>query len=77
VFLFVHVIRVSHPSVLIGSTAYARKLVDRFFMKYTQIDLREIEPHDHKFRNLIANSRFEIAFEGRPKGYKAPNCKTD
>jgi hypothetical protein len=26
-------------------------------------------------KNLIASSRLEIAFEGRPKGYKTPNYK--
>jgi hypothetical protein len=73
--LLVHVIHVSHPSALVGSAAYARELVDRFFTKYTQLDLREFERHNHKFRNLIASSRLEIAFEGKPKGYKVPNYK--
>jgi len=71
----VHVIHVSQLSVLLGSAAYARELVDRFFTKYTRMDLREIEPHNHNFRNLIASSRLEIAFEGRPKGHKIPNYK--
>ena len=70
-----HVIHVSQLSVLLGSAAYARELVDRFFTKYTRMDLREIEPHNHNFRNLIASSRLEIAFEGRPKGHKIPNYK--
>lgn len=63
------------PTALAGSTAYARELVDRFFTKYTLIHLRETEPHNHKFRNLITSSRLEIAFEGRPRGHKTPNCK--
>ena len=25
-----------------------------------------LEPHDYKFRNLVAESRIEIAFAGRP-----------
>jgi len=74
--LLFHVIQVSHPSALAGCTAYGREIVDRFFAKYTQIDLREIEPHNHKFRDLIASSRLEISFQGRPKGYKILNCKT-
>ena len=49
--LLVHVMHVTHPSALVGSTAYARKLVDRFSTKYTRIDLKEIELHNHKFRN--------------------------
>jgi hypothetical protein len=44
-------------------------------MKYTRIDLREIEAHNHKFRSLIASSGLEVAFEGRPKGYTIPNYK--
>jgi len=63
------------PSALAGSTAYPRELVDRFFTKYTLIHLKEIEPRNHKFRNLIASSRLEIAFEGRPRGHKTPNYK--
>jgi hypothetical protein len=49
--------------------------VDRFFKKYTHIDGSQIEPHTHKFRNLISSSRLEIVFEGRPKGYRTPNYK--
>jgi len=71
----VHLIQMSQPSALLGSTAYTRDLVERFFTKYTRIDLIEFEPHNHKFRNLIASSRLEIAFDGRPKGYKIPNYK--
>jgi hypothetical protein len=74
-FLLIHVLRVSHPAALEGSTRYAREIVDRFFSKYTQNDISHIEPHNHKFRNLIAESRLEIAFAGRPKGFKVPNYK--
>ena len=42
----------------------------------TRIDLRETEPHNYKFRTLIASSRLEVAFEGIPKGYKIPYYKT-
>jgi hypothetical protein len=66
---------VSHPSALVGSAAYARDLANRFFTKYTRIDLREFEPHNHNLRNLIDSSQLEITFEGRPKGYKIPNNK--
>ncbi len=74
-FLLIHVLHVSHPAALEGSTRYAREIVDRFFRKYTNIDVSNIEPHDNKFRNLVAESRLEIAFAGRPKGYKVPNLK--
>jgi hypothetical protein len=73
--LLVHVLHVQHPLALEGSTAYARVLVHRFFTKYTRIDLKEIEPHIHNFRNLIASSRLKVAFEGRPRGYKTSNYK--
>ena len=74
-FLLIHVLHVSHPAALEGSTRYAREIVDRFFRKYTNIDVSNIEPHDNKFRNLAAESRLEIAFAGRPKGHKVPNLK--
>jgi len=73
--LLVHVLHVSHPAALEGSTRYAREIVDGFFKKYTSTDVSHNEAHNHKFRNLIAESRLEIAFAGRPKGYKVPNQK--
>jgi hypothetical protein len=44
------------------------------FSKYTHIDISHIDPHTHTFHNLAVESRLEIAFTGRPKGYKVPNC---
>ena len=73
--LLIHVLHTSHPAALEGSTRYAREIVDRFFSKYTHIDVSNIEPHDHKFRNLTVESRLEIAFAGKPKGFKVPNYK--
>ena len=35
--------------------------------------MKEIEPHTSNFRNLIAGSLLEIAFEENPKGYRTPN----
>lgn len=74
-FLLVHVLHVSHPAALEGSTHYTREIVDGFFKKYTSIDVSYIEGHNHKFRNLTAESRLEIVFAGRPKGYKVLNYK--
>jgi hypothetical protein len=71
--LLVHVLHVSHPSALKGSTTYSRELVDRFFKKHIHIDVSQTEQPTHSLRNLIASSRLEIAFEGRPKGYRTPN----
>ena len=74
-FLLIHVLHVSHPAALEGSTYYACEIVNRFFRKYTQIDISNIDPHEHKFRPLIAQSRLEIAFAGRPRGFKVPSYK--
>jgi hypothetical protein len=74
-FLLIHVLHISHPAALEGSTRYARELVDSFFRKYTRIDISYIVPHDYKFRNIAAESRLEVAFSGRPKGFKVPNYK--
>ena len=71
--LIIHVLHVSHPDALKESTGYARKIVDGFFRKYTQIDVSHIEPHTYKFRQLQVDSRLQIAFVGKPRGYKVPN----
>jgi hypothetical protein len=73
--LLIHVLHVSHPAALEASTRYAREIVDGFFSKYTHIDVSNIEPYDYKFRNLIAESRLEIAVAGKPRGFKIPNYK--
>ena len=71
--LLIHVLHVSHPAALEGSTHYAREIVDKFFQTYTQIDTKYIDPHNHKFCNLTVGSRLEIAFVGKPRGLKVPN----
>jgi hypothetical protein len=73
--LLIHVLHVSHPAALEGTTCYAREIVDRFFKEHTHIDVSYIEPHNYKYRNLVFESRLEIAFAGRPRGYKVPNHK--
>ena len=55
-FLLIHVLHVLHPAALEGSMSYAQEIVDRFFRKYTNINVSNIEPHDYKFRNLVAES---------------------
>jgi hypothetical protein len=74
-FLLIHVLHVSHPAALQGSTRYAREIVDRFFCEHTRNDVSHIEPHNHKFHHLTVESRLEIAFAGRPRGFKVPNYK--
>jgi hypothetical protein len=71
--LLIHVLHVSHPAVLNKSTVYTRKIVDGFFRKYTRIDVNYLEPHVHQFHHLNVDSFLEIAFVGKPKGYKIPN----
>jgi len=75
IFLLIHVLHVSHPAALERSTCYAREIVDRFFIEHTQIDISHIEPHNQKFRNLVVEARLEIAFGGRPRGFKVPDYK--
>ena len=48
---------------------------NRLFKKYTQIDISYIDTHEHKFRHLIAESRLEIAFTGRPRGFNVSSYK--
>jgi hypothetical protein len=72
--LLIHVLHVSHPAALKGSTRYTRKIVDGFFREHTDIDTSHIKPHNHKFCNLADESRLEIAFAGRPRRYNVPNC---
>jgi hypothetical protein len=72
-FLVIHVLHVSQPAALEWSTHYAREIVDRFFRKYKKIDVSYIDPHEHKYRHLIAESRLEIALAGKPRGFKAPS----
>jgi len=71
--LFIHVLHVSHPAALEGSTHYAREIVDKFFQTHTQIDTKYIDQHNHKFSNLTVESPLEIAFVGKPRGLKVPN----
>jgi hypothetical protein len=73
--LLIHVLHVSHPAALEGSTRYAREIVDRFFKEHTNIDVSYTEPHNSKFCNLGVESHLEIAFAGTPKRYKVPSCK--
>ena len=64
----------SHPTALEGSMRYAREIVDGFFKEHTVIDISYIESHNQKFCNLAVESRLEIAFAGKPRKYKVPNC---
>lgn len=75
--LFVHVIGVSHPLALEGSSNYAQSLVETFFRKHTNINTNLIQEYRMKFVALKAGSRLDIAFAGRPfKTFKTPALKT-
>ena len=50
--LYVHILSVSHPSVLAGTSQYAKELVERFFKEHTSFDPSVIEPHSTKFVGL-------------------------
>jgi len=73
--LLIHILHVSHPAALEGSTHYAREIVERFFREHTNIDTSYIEQYNSRFRNLTVESRLEIAFAGRPRNFKVPNYK--
>jgi hypothetical protein len=72
--LLVHVLSVSHPVALEGSSRYARELVERFLRKYTKLSPVLVE-HVHKFSRLAADSRLEITFVGKPVGFQGPSFK--
>jgi hypothetical protein len=46
-----------------------------FFRKYTKVSPDRIDDHAHKFQHLEFDSRLEIAFEGKLKGFQAPSYK--
>jgi hypothetical protein len=73
--LLIHVLHVSDPAALEGSTHYAREIVDKFFLTHTKIDIIYIEPHNYKFCDLTAESRLWIAFVSKPMGLKVPSHK--
>ena len=73
--LLVHVLNVSHPVALEGSSKYARELVERFIRKYTKISPVLVGEHAYKFSRLAVDSRLEITFVGKPSGFQAPSYK--
>jgi hypothetical protein len=61
--------------ILQDSDLFALVLVKNFFRKYTHINPDRIDEHAHKFKQLQVDSRLEMAFEGKPKGFQAPSYK--
>jgi hypothetical protein len=73
--LLVHVLNVSHPAALEGSSRYARELVERFLSKYTKLNPVLVGDHAHKFLRLAVDFRLEITFVGKPHKFQAPSYK--
>jgi hypothetical protein len=73
--LLVHVVAATGASALINSNLFALVLVKDFFRKYTRIDPHRIDEHAGKFERLEVDSRLEIAFEGKPRGFQTPSYK--
>jgi len=61
------------PSALRHSTHFAIQLVQEFLSKHTTIHIGKVTELSDRFRNLEVDSRLEIAFKGKPKGFTAPS----
>ena len=70
-----HVLCVSHPSVLNGSTDYAQDIVANVFRDHTHFSPDLVKQPAWKFIGFKAGSKLEIAFEGLPHSYRAPRYK--
>jgi hypothetical protein len=73
--LLVHVLNVSHPVALEGSSRYARESVERFIRKYTKLSPVLVGEHAHKFSWLAVDSRLDITIADKPSGFQAPSFK--
>ena len=71
--LLVHVVGSTPPSALRHATPYAIQLVQEFLKEHTEIDIGKVSDLSDRFRNLEVDSRLEIAFKGKPKGFAAPS----
>jgi hypothetical protein len=71
----VHVVGAINREALRDSNIFALKIVQDFFRKYTKIDPHRVTEFAHNFEHLAIDSRLEIAFEGKPKGFEAPSYK--
>ena len=66
--LLVHVVG-STQSALRHSTPFAIQLVKDFFIEHTKVDINKVKELSDRFRNLEVDSRLEIVFKGKPKGF--------
>ena len=71
--LLVHVVGSTPPSALRHSTPFAIQLVKDFFKEHTKVDIDKVTELSDRFRNLEVDSRLEIVFKGKPKGFEIPS----
>lgn len=73
--VYVHVVSSTSAHALRSADEFALTLVKEFFRKYTEVDLELLERHKGKFKGLICDSRIELAFKGKLKGFACPSYK--
>jgi hypothetical protein len=73
--LQVHVVGATSIEALQNSNLFALTIVKDFFRKYTRINPERLTEFAYNFEHLVIDSRLEIVFEGKPKGFEAPSCK--
>jgi len=71
--LLVHVVGSTPQSALRHSTPFAIQLVKDFFIEHTKVDINKVTELSDRFRNLEVDSRLEIVFKGKPKGFDVPS----
>ena len=71
--LLVHVVGSIPPSALRQSAPIAIQLVQDFFIEHTKTDIDKVTELSDRFRNLEVDSRLEIVFKGKPKGFEIPS----
>jgi hypothetical protein len=73
--LQVHVVGATSSVALRNSNIFALTIVKDFFRKYTKSDPQRVTEFAHNFEHLGVDSRLDIAFEGKPRGFEAPSYK--
>jgi len=71
--LLVHVVAATPRTALRYSSPYAIELVQNFFKKHTSINPSKVLELSDRFQNLEIDSRLEIGFEGKPRGFEVPS----
>jgi len=61
------------PSALRHSTPFAIQLVQDLLKEHTKIDIGKVAELSDRFCNLEVDSRLEIVFKGKPRGFAAPS----